>query len=250
MQHSWVQIKMLEKPSDYLNRLYVMLEKAVTGGGVLAESSPKKLLRQFCRVCWDQATLIELQFEEKKANPPSFPELLLLLRKQEDRRQRKINRMKKHLGSAKAMSHMQTVYGLPQWEEELEEAEPIANQKAVKKHLTETQRLAQEVAELKKQLALRAVEPQKVNNPNGGDSNTVRGNCMATDATSHRTNKNTPDMPRAWFCFRCGEDGNIAAQCLNEPNPAAVRQKNLELRERRERRSGQHQGQPNSPLNH
>lgn len=239
-----------EKPSDYLNRLHLMLDRAITGGGVSTEGSHKQLIRQFCRGCWDQTMLIELQLEHQKTNPPSFPELLLLLRKQEERRLTKLNRMKKHLGSAKAMSHMHTVYGLSHCDEESDEA--VLSQKApAKQSLTETQKLAQEVAELKKQLASykpasRPNEPHHVENLN---ENAVRGNCMVSNVTNHRMNMNTSNMPRAWFCFKCGEDGHIAALCLNEQNPAAVRQKNLELRERREQWRMQHQGQPEYPLN-
>ena len=240
-----------EKSSDYLNRLHLMLDKVITGGGLSIESSNKQLIRQFCRGCWDQTLLIELQLEQKKTNPPSFPELLLLLRQQEDRRLTKLNRMKKHLGSAKAMSHMHTVYGLSHRDEESDETDAVLNPKAAKKSLTENQKLAQEVADLKKQLASykpasKPNEPQHVENLN---ENPVRGNCMVSNVTNRRIGMNTSNMPRAWFCFKCGEDGHIAALCLNEPNPAAVHQKNLELRERRDQWRMKHQGRPEFSLN-
>ena len=163
----------------------------------------------------------------------------------------KLNRMKKHLGSAKAMSRMHAVYGLSHRDEESDETEAVLNSKAAKKSLTETQKLAQEVADLKKQLASykpasKPNEPQHVENLN---ENPVRGNCMVSNVTNRRIGMNTSNMPRAWFCFKCGEDGHIAALCLNEPNPAAVHQKNLELRERRDQWRMQHQGQPEFSLN-
>ena len=242
-----------EKPSDFLNRLHLMLGRAIRGGGVTlsTEGSQKQLIRQFCRGCWDQTMLIELQLEQKKDNPPPFPELLLLIRKQEDKRTTKLNRMKKHLGSAKAMSHMHTVYGLSNPEVEADETEAASSPKTAKKNETETQKLTQEVADLKKQLAsyksaARPDEPRQAENLN---ENTVRGNCMLSNVVNRRTNTNASNMPRAWFCFRCGEDGHIAVSCINEPNPTAVRQKNVELRERREQWKMQHQGRTDFNLN-
>ena len=60
-----------EKPSDFRSRLHLMLGRAIAEGGVSlsTEGSQKQLIRQFCRGCWDQAMLIELQLEQKKANP-------------------------------------------------------------------------------------------------------------------------------------------------------------------------------------
>ena len=160
--------------------------------------------------------------------------------------------MKKHLGSAKAMSHMHTVYGLSHHEEESDETGAALSPKAAKKNQTETQKLAQEVADLKKllssyQSAPRPNEPRHVEDLS---ENPVRGNCMVSNVANRRMNTNSPNMPRAWFCFKCGEDGHIAASCVNEPNPAAVRQKNLELRERRDQWRMQHQGRPDFSLNY
>ncbi|XP_077063831.1 uncharacterized protein LOC143715878 [Siphateles boraxobius] len=107
-----------EKPSVYLSRLQTLLTKAVTRGGVSAVESGKYLLRQFCRGCWDQSLIIGLQLEHRKPNPPSFPELLLLLRTEEDRRAAKMDRMKKHLGSTKAAAHVHSVMSMPVFEPE------------------------------------------------------------------------------------------------------------------------------------
>lgn len=61
----------------------------------------KHLLNQFCRGCWDNTLISELQLKQKKCSPPSFAELLLLLRTEEDREAAKIQRMKQHLGTTK-----------------------------------------------------------------------------------------------------------------------------------------------------
>ncbi|XP_059183420.1 uncharacterized protein LOC131962436 [Centropristis striata] len=69
-----------EKPSAYLQRLQVMLNTTFRRGGVTASDLDRHLLRQFVRGCWDNILIAELQLEQKKQKPPTFAELLLLLR--------------------------------------------------------------------------------------------------------------------------------------------------------------------------
>jgi len=90
-----------EKPSHYLNRLQVILSQAVKRGGVASTEQDHNLLRQFCRGCWDSTMLTGLHLEQRKHNPPSFPELLLLLRTEEDRQAAKAVCMRQHLGVPK-----------------------------------------------------------------------------------------------------------------------------------------------------
>ena len=93
-----------EKPSEYLHRLQVVLNTAVKRGGVSFTDLNRHLLKQFCRGCWDNALISDLQLEQKKDNPPSFAELLLLLRVEEDKQVAKASRMKHHLGSVRPTS--------------------------------------------------------------------------------------------------------------------------------------------------
>ncbi|RXN36763.1 zinc finger CCHC domain-containing 12-like protein [Labeo rohita] len=78
-----------EKPSAYLQRLQVMLN-----------------------------TAFRRELEQKKQNPPTFAELLLLLRTAEDKRTSKASRMKQYFSASKqkVSSHYQGVYF--QYEEE------------------------------------------------------------------------------------------------------------------------------------
>ncbi|CAI5680231.1 unnamed protein product [Oreochromis niloticus] len=105
-----------EKPSAYLNRLHSILTRAISRGGASAENSNDLLLRQFCRGCWDQSIIIGLQLECKKGNPPTFPEFLLMLRTEEDRRSTKLDRMKKHLGASKANMYAHHVFDMPSYD--------------------------------------------------------------------------------------------------------------------------------------
>ena len=67
-----------EKPSAFLSRLHSLLTRAMSRGG--ASASDVKEHKQFIRDCWDQSLIIGLQLEGKKGSPPSFPDLLLMLR--------------------------------------------------------------------------------------------------------------------------------------------------------------------------
>lgn len=105
-----------EKPSAYLNRLHSLLTRAISRGGVSAGNPNDHLLRQFCRGCWDQSIIMGLQLECKKSNPPTFPEFLLMLRTEEDRRSAKLDRMKKHLGTSKANMYAHHVFDMPSYD--------------------------------------------------------------------------------------------------------------------------------------
>lgn len=234
-----------EKPSAYLNRLQSVLTKAVSRGGIPAKESDKYLLRQFCRGCWDQSLLIGLQLEYRKSNPPSFPELLLLLRTEEDRRAAKMDRMKKHLGSTRAASHIHSVLSIPDFDEEL--VTP-----ASKKQDTSSQ-LEKEVAQLRKQVAQLVQKERKGSQPEQTQSSTrteapFQSENLAVRVTNTELSSPAGTQPRAWFCFRCGEDGHIAVKCINQPNPDLVQRKHTELRLKRDRYWAQ-QGARGASLN-
>ncbi|XP_044028045.1 uncharacterized protein LOC122864555 [Siniperca chuatsi] len=100
-----------EKPSTYLQRLQVSLQHVVKRGGVPGRDVNKCLLTQFCRGCWDNNLIVELQLKQKKSNPPSFAEFLMLLRTEEDQDAAKSVRMKQHLGTKqKVGSNAQLVH--------------------------------------------------------------------------------------------------------------------------------------------
>lgn len=222
-----------EKPSVYLNRLQTLLTKAISRGGVSVTESDKYLLRQFCRGCWDQSLIIGLQLEHRKPNPPSFPELLLLLRTEEDRRAAKMDRMKKHLGSTKAATHVHSVLSMPVFDEEPATTDP-------KKH-DASSKLEKEVAELRKQVAqLVHKERIKLTHEEVPSSSTrkespLQSEHLAAYVTNPDSTSRTATPPKPWFCFKCGETGHIAANCTNSPNPDLVRKKNGELRDKRNR---------------
>lgn len=87
-----------EKPSTYLHRLQVLLSTTIRRGGISESERDCCLLKQFCRGCWDNGLITDLQLEKRKSNPPSFAELVVLIRTEEDRNASKEERMRKHLG--------------------------------------------------------------------------------------------------------------------------------------------------------
>lgn len=90
-----------EKSSAYLHRLHVILSAAIRRSGVAESERDRCLLRQFCRGCWDNALIADLQLERRKADPPPFAELAILIRTAEDKQTSKEERMRKHLGTGK-----------------------------------------------------------------------------------------------------------------------------------------------------
>ncbi|XP_051812334.1 uncharacterized protein LOC110972290 [Acanthochromis polyacanthus] len=74
-----------EKPSNYLQRLQTFLNRIVKIKTIAPQDSDKQLLKQFCRGCWNNVLINNLQLEKRKDNPPTFPEFLLLLRVEEDK---------------------------------------------------------------------------------------------------------------------------------------------------------------------
>lgn len=98
-----------EEPSAYLQRLQIMLNTTFRRGGIPAGDLDWQLLKQFIRGCWDNNLISELQLEQKRQNPPTFAELLLLLCTAEDKQISKASCMKQHLSASKpkAYSHYQ-----------------------------------------------------------------------------------------------------------------------------------------------
>lgn len=209
-----------EKPSTYLQRLQVALNLAVRRGGASESEVSKHLLNQFCRGCWDNTLISELQLKQKKSSPPSFAELLLLLRTEEDREAAKIQRMKQHLGTTR-----QKVTSQAQFAYEEEEKGMCATLTTLTKQLT------QQMAAIQQQLsALTAIQSQG-----------QHGSCAprSSHATKPQSKLKTVGTAAAnlkpGFCFRCGEDGHIKPQCDNPANAALVSAKRKQFNDKKQR---------------
>lgn len=194
-----------EKPSSYLHRLFTALNTVVRRGGVAATDINKHLLRQFCRGCWDNGIITKLQLEQKREDPPSFAQLLLLLRTEEDRQLAKESLMKKHIGSSKqrAALHSQTCFSCGQ-----------DSSSSIDELKEQVKKLQQQMSALLSRTTSTPAQIQKKSNK----------------TLVSQSPQNT--RPRAGFCYKCGEDGHIVASCSQPANPALVQQKRTRLLER------------------
>lgn len=214
-----------EMPSHYLQRLQVALNQAVKRGGVLNKDFDRHLLTQFCRGCWDNSLITELQLKQRKHNPPSFAEFLLLLRTEEDREAAKAIRMKQHLGSSRprAAAHAQYVYP-----DRAERGEIAA--------LTNiTQQLAQQLADIQKQLATLTAAQSSSSSSQAAAFKATPGRKWGEGQRAGKPLKNPSSVPKAGYCYRCGEDGHIKTHCDNPPNSALVAAKKKQFTDKQQR---------------
>lgn len=160
----------------------------------------------------DVGSLIaDLQLEQKKMNPLSFAELLLLLHTKEDKCTAKATHMKQHLGASKqrVLSHSQRAWMLS-------ESEPD-----VVSLTTETQKLKKQIAELQRQLTTsitRCQKSKKEFQKETTETTPTREQRKSSNAISQpqtTTNKTQRGKPKPWCCFTCGDDGHIASACDN-----------------------------------
>lgn len=205
-----------EKASEYLQRLQVLLSTAIKRNGVNQSSASHHLLKQFKRGCWDHNLIMQLELKSEKQL--DFAELLLLLRTEEDRRAAKFDRMHRHLGATKsrATANVQSVPDLP----------PDSYAGVLQAYISETENLKKQLAELKLQLGSKKPKKQR----KGEEVLTDKPNLHTPRAEAQVHQATYKPQPRAWFCFRCGEDGHIAKVCENPINKAAVDQKYKELK--------------------
>ncbi|XP_060754225.1 zinc finger CCHC domain-containing protein 18-like [Neoarius graeffei] len=219
-----------EKPSAFLQRLHVALGTTMRRGGVSSHDFDQQLLKQFCRGCWENSLIVDLQLEQRKRNPSSFAELLLLLRTEEDKQAAKVSHMKQHLGSTKpvysaskqrVMSHLQTAYAATDSD-----------------YCTEVEMLRKEISDISAQLNSMTVESKKQKLPKQkakslASSAKAEAHLMKKKGTTQQSPAiKMSSKPRPWYCFQCGEDGHIVSACDNEPNPSLIAAKKKQLRER------------------
>lgn len=209
-----------ESASAYLHRLQVALNLVVKRGGVAPGELDRHLLKQFCRGCWDSTLLSTLQLEQARSRPPSFAELLLMLRTEEDRQQAKASRMRKHIGATKRVqvqSQSACACAIPK---ENPQVCPSAIEDLVKQVATLQSQLTSFMAEKRKD---RKVTAQRLQSRTPDKTNAN----MQTQIRTKQMNK-----PRPWYCFKCGEDGHISSTCTEAPNPALVAEKRKQLEKR------------------
>ncbi len=130
--------------------------------------------KQFCRGCWDNNFIADLQLERRKVAPPSFAELIVVVHTEENKQFLKEERMKKHIGINKHVSvpvklrtatHQQSVYCTDASDEPRVEVQNHQSPKQMSdkpKNSTdksEVDVLKKEVAKLQAQIFLMTTDP-------------------------------------------------------------------------------------------
>jgi hypothetical protein len=177
-----------EKTSEYLNRLYLLVEELRHRGLVKTEDTDATLLKQFVYGCSDDHTILKLRLEDEGSTVPDFGTLLLAVRKEEAKRSRRQGNAKQTY--AACAQHVVTEDGRNEIEE-----------------------LRKEVASLKSQLtttqaSLRPTTPAS-SGPHG----------------ESKKPRSTVQAPKLRFCFKCGMEGHVVWTCKNSANPELVSQK-------------------------
>lgn len=183
------------------------------------------LLNQFCRGCWDNTLISELQLKQRKLHPPTFAEFLSLLRTEEDREAAKAMRMKQHLGSAKprATTHAQFAY--------------TAEDNGAHDSLTTiTQQLSKQLADIHKQLAaLTTAQSHNKQPPPPKSTHTSNPRESQRGGKPTIRQPTRTQGPKPEYCFQCGEEDHIKTNCDNEPNPSLVAAKRRQFNQNQQK---------------
>lgn len=62
----------------------------------------------------------------------------------------------------------------------------------------------------------------------------VNKKTSTSKLTSEAISATVKSKPKPWYCFSCGEDGHIAKNCDDPPNPTLVSAKRTLLREKQQ----------------
>ena len=205
-----------QRASDFLTELYIELGEVVDHGGLEMHFMDKTLLKQFNRGTHDEDMLSKLRLEEKTDNPPTFPDLLSSIRKEESKRTERRLRHRKQARVHAAVVREESSSpdrDQPQPQPPREDPEVVQLRKRVAELEARAEQMETpepppepqcEVAQLQHRLA--AVEKRLAN---GKQQNFI-------------------------FCYRCGrDDGHVATDCTNPPNKPLVEQRAAERRKRR-----------------
>lgn len=189
-----------EDASEYLQRLYIHLIEVIEHEGMDRDVLENTLLKQFIRGCQEEELLTRLRLEDRDP-VPQFPELLLIIRKEEARRQDRKSRLGKRAKTA-AVSEAATSAPATSPSNPLEE---------------QIKALREEVAKL----ACHMRQPvEQKSQPEAKSKDSQR-------TEEARQKKEAPKRKNYFFCYRCGQDGHHQNKCDSKSNPTLVQEKLL-----------------------
>ena len=180
---------------EYLNLLFVELSEVIAAGGLTMDKMSETLLGQFIRGTFDEDLLNKLRLEEKLEDPPSFPDLLASVRKEESKRTQRRLRHKKIV-----KSQMSTV------ECANSDSESVVKAETTGRSISIPNGRGNEVVQLQQRISQLETQVAQAGQGQGGVGR------------------------RKVFCYRCGQDGHVATVCNNVGNKVLVDQKVEERR--------------------
>ena len=178
---------------DYLSHLYVELGDVVRYGGLPISKFDKVMLKQFIRGTTDDDMLLKLRLEDKLHNPPSFPNLIQMIRREEAERTARKLRLRKQV---KVQSVM------------VEKPQQDAEMQRMQERVAELEKIAAGVTELAPELFESSPELAQISQRVASMEQRMKQQ-VRTDI----------------FCYRCGIDKHMATECTNSPNKQLVREK-------------------------
>ena len=198
-----------ETASEYLSRLYLLINTLIRRGAVDVDDVSSTLLKQFIYGCNDENLLLKLRLEEKELNPPDYGTLLLAIRKEEAKRTRRQMTSRMARSNQVQVSETSELEALKREIISLKEQLHTAGQKSQPDKL-ETMR--REISQLKQQ-------------QQRGSDNLHQQKPHTDTASTGKKASASQTKPRLRFCFKCGLNGHLIWSCSNEANSKLVAQR-------------------------
>ena len=216
LKHFYADEQGDEKASEFLSRLYLLLQQLQQVGAVSKDIGPSMLVQQFTGGCTDVTLLLKLRLEEKSP-PPEYGELLSAIRLEEARKTRRAL-TKKLARTSMVEAEVDEVRKLRQEVADLKSKAPAAPQPRNLEH--EVEQLRQEIAMLRQQgVAVPATPPQLIN-PHPQLQH--RPAPTAPGGSAHGPYDSSARHQQRRFCFKCGMFNHVVNKCRNSANPTLV----------------------------
>ncbi|KAL6459408.1 hypothetical protein MHYP_G00328800 [Metynnis hypsauchen] len=199
-----------EKLSEFLRRMERVLNKVVQRGGLSAPAANVARLDQLLKgAMGSDLMLLNLRLRGRRDSPPTFLQLLNEIRLEEGYEESR-QKLKTSMRSVQVKSAITSAD--PEMQDRDKPTETARRDKDVKA-------LKKEVKKLRKQVKVMAIQPaiEKSAHKHFSPAHSQPGSFSSRS-------------PSNFFCYRCGDDGHVAAKCQAPENPQRVIQKFIHAR--------------------